>query len=92
MVFGELIFAKSVFFLIIHTAIRMIFGIFFGENMLKLEDVHGKPLIINKLKVVKVEGFGNKTRIFIEGQPLPVITNYNFNEISEMMFGSGNVN
>ena len=60
--------------------------------MLQLKDVHGKPFIINKLKVIKIEGFGNKTRIFIEGQPLPVITNYNFTELSEMMLSSGRVN
>lgn len=60
--------------------------------MLQLKDVHGKALIINKLKVVKVEGFGNKTRIFIEGHPLPVITNYNFAELSEMLLSSDKAN
>lgn len=60
--------------------------------MLQLKDVHGKALIINKLKVIKIEGFGNKTRIFIEGQPLPVITNYNFTELSDMMLNGDKTN
>ena len=59
--------------------------------MLQLEDVHGKFLIISKRKVVKIESLGNKTRIYIEGYPLPVVTNYNFSELSAMLFDNEKV-